>query len=83
MRTIGGVPRRRLMCGNSFRVSAIYCLSYAMEEAKHGMLLSSLPFARNGKEYEAVCSLCPRIAKGVRNRHFLATPETKAPLAKL
>jgi hypothetical protein len=83
MRTIGGVPRRRLMCGNSFRVSAIYCLSDAMEEAKHGVLLKSLRSARNGKEYEAVCSLCPRIAKGVLRRHFLVTPETKAPSPKL
>ena len=34
MRTIGGMPGRRLVCRNPFRAPAIYRLSYTMEEAE-------------------------------------------------
>lgn len=62
------------MSSNPLRVSAIYRLSIAMEETKHWMLPISLAPARNGAEYEAVGSLCPRIAKGVLDPHFLVPP---------
>jgi hypothetical protein len=70
MRTIGGMPGRRLVCRNPFRAPAIYRLSYTMEEAKHRMVLNSLRPLSKGREYEAICPLCPRIAPGVLNRHL-------------